>query len=77
MSADNIIFNKNKKEESNTKKENMQAMKEMIIENVHIDEKDIFLKIDCGGYEWSSFKDMLQDILGKFSQIVIEYHMKN
>ena len=35
---------------------------------------NIFLKIDIEGHEWEFFKDMKENDLDKFSQIVIELH---
>ena len=35
----------------------------------------MILQIDCEGCEWISFRDMPQEILEKFSQIIVEYHI--
>ena len=61
--------------ESDNETNYLRTMNQMIIENGHINEKDMVLEIDCEGCEWKSFKDMPQGILEKFSQIIVEYHV--
>ena len=63
--------------ESDNKENFLQTMNEMIIENGHMNEKDMILKIDCEGCEWTSFIDMPHEVLQKFSQIIVEYHIND
>ena len=63
--------------ESDNKENFLLTMNEIIIENGHMNEKDMMLKIDCEGCEWTSFIDMPHEIFQKFSQIIVEYHIND
>lgn len=46
----------------------------MIKQNNHCKESEMILKIDVEGAEWEVFANIEMDLLGKFSQIVVEFH---
>ena len=48
-----------------------------MIENGHISEQNMILKIDVSNWEWTSLKDIKDEILKKFRYILIEYHLSN
>jgi hypothetical protein len=45
-----------------------------MIENRHISEKNMILKIDIESWEWSPLNELNEDILRQFKYIIIEYH---
>ena len=56
------------------KNNNLKTLKELLIENGHINEKNMILKIDVENSEWEAISDISDDILKKFKYIIIEYH---
>ena len=56
---------------------NMKNLEELIIENGHINEKDMILKMDIEGWEWESLINLKQSTLNKFKYIAIEFHFKD
>ena len=46
----------------------------MLEDNGHADEQHMLLKIDVEGAEWDVLDGMSSNLLGKFDQIVVEYH---
>jgi hypothetical protein len=62
------------KKENNT---NMKTFNEILEENGHTNEKDMILKIDIEGGEWSILKEINKEILLQFKYIVIEFHFAN
>jgi hypothetical protein len=61
----------------NTKDNNLKTLEELIIENNHIKENNMILKMDVEGAEWESLKDLPGKFLNKFKYILIEYHFLN
>ena len=59
------------------KNDNMETLKELLIENGHIKEKNMILKLDIENEEWSVFNDVSTDILKQFKYIVVEFHFNN
>ena len=59
------------------KNDNMETLKELLIENGHIKEKNMILKIDIERSEWSVFNEVSTGILKQFKYIVIEFHFNN
>jgi len=60
--------------EKKGQKDNMKTLNELLIENGHINEKDMILKIDIEGGEWNIFHNLSKDILIKFKYILVEFH---
>ena len=56
------------------KKKGMKTLKELLIENGHINEENMILKIDIEDMECEILTEISQDILNKFKYIIIEYH---
>ena len=56
------------------KKKNMKTLKELLIENGHINEENMILKIDIEDKECEILREISRDILNKFKYIIIEYH---
>ena len=52
----------------------MRTLDEAIVENGHQDRDDMVLKIDIEGYEWNLLAEMSPETLGRFTQIVGEFH---
>ena len=52
----------------------MKTLKELLIENGHINEENMILKMDIEDKECEILKETSQDILNKFKYIIIEYH---
>lgn len=50
------------------------TLKELMTKNNHLDKKNMILKMDVEGAEWSFLESISEEILGKFSQIVFELH---
>lgn len=50
----------------------LKTIDEIIIENGHINNKNLFLKMDIEGFEWGAFIN--SELLSNFSQIVVELH---
>ena len=44
----------------------LKTLKELLIENGHINEKNMILKIDVENSEWEAISDISDDILKKF-----------
>ena len=56
------------------KNKEMKTLKELLIENGHINEENMILKIDIEDMECEILTEISQDILNKFKYIIIEYH---
>lgn len=52
----------------------MKTISQLISENGHQSERNMILKMDIEGSEWTSIGDMSSDTLNQFSQIVLEIH---
>ena len=52
----------------------MKSLKDLLIENGHINEENMILKIDIEDKECEILKDIPQAILNKFKYILMEYH---
>ena len=63
--------------EHKKRNDNMKTLKELLIENGHIKEKNMILKLDIENDEWSVFNDVSTDILKQFKYIVVEFHFNN
>lgn len=61
----------------NEKKNNFKNLEELIIENKHIDEKNMILKMDVEHDEWQSLINLKERTLNQFKYIIIEYHFKD
>ena len=59
---------------SNETTQDLKTLEELMKENGHISEKNMILKIDVEGAEWSSLNELSEDILRQFKYIAIEYH---
>ena len=59
------------------KKKGMKTLKELLIENGHINEENMILKIDIEDKECEILREISQDILNKFKYIIIEFHFNN
>ena len=57
--------------------ENLNTIENYLIENGHKDEKDMILKIDTEGAEWSALIDISEDVLNQFKYILMELHFTN
>jgi len=55
----------------------LSTLTNLLIRNDHQDSKNLILKMDIEGYEWSVFNETSNDVIGQFSQIVIELHGLN
>ena len=52
----------------------MKTLPELLQENGHSKEQSMVLKIDIEGAEWAVLRDLEEDTLRQFSQIVFEFH---
>ena len=52
----------------------LKTLPELLKENGHSEERGMILKIDIEGAEWAVLRDLEEDILRQFSQIVFEFH---
>ncbi|MCL2540447.1 MAG: FkbM family methyltransferase [Firmicutes bacterium] len=58
----------------NNKGKNMLTLEEMLVKDGNFDRNDMILKIDIEGAEWPVFSTLSEEILSKFSQVVVEWH---
>ena len=58
----------------NSDEKNLKTLEELLIENKHIKETNMILKMDIEGAEWESLRDLPPKLLNKFKYIIIEYH---
>ena len=59
---------------SNERTQDLKTLEDLMKENGHISEKNMILKMDVEGAEWSSLNEINEDILRQFKYIAIEYH---
>ena len=52
----------------------LETLSNLIRRNGHERSKNLLLKMDIEGYEWSVFEETPSDVIGQFVQIVIELH---
>ena len=52
----------------------LKTLTELLNENGHSEERGMILKIDIEGAEWAVLRDLEEDTLRRFSQIVFEFH---
>ena len=52
----------------------LKTLDTLIKQNHHENQRDIILKIDVEGAEWGFLENVSSETLGKFRQIVIEFH---
>lgn len=50
------------------------TLEQMLKINGHMNLTDMVMKMDVEGYEWEIFRDVKEEILLKFKQIVVEFH---
>ena len=58
----------------NSKKPYLKSLKEILIDNGHINEKNMLLKIDIEHNEWEPLKELTEKILNQFKYIILELH---
>ena len=58
------------------KNKKMKTLKELLLENGHMNEKNMILKIDIEDKECEIIREISQDILNKFKYIIIEFHFR-
>ena len=59
----------------NSRKNNLKTLKELILDNGHINEKNMILKIDIEHNEWEPLKEISEKILNQFKYIILELHL--
>ena len=59
------------------KEEGLETLSNLILRNGHEKSENLILKMDIEGYEWGVFEETSSDVIGQFSQIVIELHGLN
>ena len=62
---------------TNIKKDNMESLDLIIMENGHSTEQNMILKIDIEYYEWQVFESLPINILNQFKYIVAEFHFRD
>ena len=60
-----------------TKNNKLKNLEQLILENGHLNEENMILKIDIEEWEWESIIDLKEETLNKFKYIAIEYHFKD
>lgn len=55
----------------------LKSLDNLIMENNHAEEKNMILKMDVEGAEWGALEMVSSETLGKFDQIVMEFHHLN
>lgn len=58
----------------NKNNKSLKSLEELIIENGHLSEENMILKMDVEYAEWESIMDTSSKILSQFKYILIEYH---
>ena len=58
----------------NSNKKNLKSLEELLLDNGHINEKNMILKIDIEHNEWDPLKEIPKKILKKFKYIILELH---
>ena len=61
----------------NTQNNNFKNLEDLIIENGHVNEKNMILKMDIEYSEWDAIIDLKEETLNQFKYIAIEYHFKD
>ena len=59
------------------KNEQLKTLEELMIENGHLSEENMILKIDVEHWEWEALNDLKDEILNQFKYILIEFHFTN
>lgn len=54
--------------------ENCKTIGELLQDNGHENQRNMILKMDIEGCEWEVLRDLNEDVLSQFSQIVLEMH---
>ena len=62
---------------SKLKNKFLKSIDELIIENGHINEENMILKMDIESKEWDVLFDLKEDILKKFKYILLELHFQD
>ncbi len=52
----------------------LETLSNLIAINGHEQSDNLIMKMDIEGYEWSVFEETKSEVIGQFSQIVIEFH---
>ena len=55
----------------------LKSLEELIIENGHISEENMILKMDVEHAEWDALRDLPDKMLRQFKYILIEYHFND
>ena len=55
---------------------NLTTLNELLIENGHINEKNMILKIDIEHSEWGALSNISENTLKQFKYILIEFHFR-
>ena len=58
----------------NSNKKYLKTLRELLIDNGHINEKNMILKIDIENNEWIPLKEIPENILNQFKYIILELH---
>ena len=56
------------------KNDKLKPLKDLLMENGHLNEKNMILKIDVEYSEWEALYDISEDILKHFKYILLEFH---
>ena len=56
---------------------NMKSLNDLLLENGHLNQHNMILKIDIESNEWNIFQELSINILKQFKYIVGEFHFKN
>ena len=56
------------------KNDTLKPLKDLLVENGHLNEKNMLLKIDIEYSEWEALTDISDDILKQFKYIILEFH---
>ena len=55
----------------------LETLTRLVARNGHQKARNLILKMDVEGYEWDVFEETSSDVMGQFSQIVLEWHGLN
>ena len=54
----------------------MKTLNELLIENGHLNENNMILKMDAEYYEWEALSDISENTLKQFKYILMEFHFR-
>lgn len=70
----NLFFHKNNISAPSNSTESTKNISQIFDDLNHQNEQNIILQIDIEGAEWAFFKEIREDEILKFSQIIVEWH---